>query len=144
MRGKKAEFSPASALLSRPRPIGRSNSKEVDYARFTAPAKPCREPGGPILSYDIETIAPPMPDDSFPPWPTHQPVAIGFAAAQRGARGWSFDIAAMVVTNGVEEADLLREADRRMGLAEVVTGYNSRQFDALVLRLAAQKRGSGR
>lgn len=102
---------------------------------------PCsvRAHHGSILSYDIETIAPQLPDGSFPPWPTHRPVAIGFATAWQDAQGWSFDIAAMVVANGVEEADLLREADRRMSGAGVVTGYNSRQFDALVLRLAAQR-----
>lgn len=105
---------------------------------------PTRGPGsvrapGSILSYDIETTAPQLPDGAFPPWPTHRPVAIGFVTAWQSAQGWSFDIAAMVVTDGVEEADLLREADRRMDGAGVVTGYNSRQFDALVLRLAAQK-----
>ncbi|MFL0418115.1 hypothetical protein ACH0CP_15900 [Sphingomonas sp. 179-I 2A4 NHS] len=97
-----------------------------------------RAPGS-ILSYDIETIAPPTPDGSFPPWPTHRPVAIGFATAWQVAGGWSFDIAGTVVTDGVSEADLVLEADRRMGNAGVVTGYNSRQFDALVLRLAAQR-----
>lgn len=97
-----------------------------------------RAPGS-ILSYDIETVAPQLPDGSFPPWPTHRPVAIGFAAAWQDAQGWAFDIAAMVIADSIEEADLLREADRRMDDAGVVTGYNSRQFDALVLRLAAQK-----
>ncbi|PZU56409.1 MAG: hypothetical protein DI547_16620 [Sphingobium sp.] len=105
---------------------------------------PTRGPGsvrapGLILSYDIETIAPQLPDGSFPPWPTHRPVAIGFATAWQSPHGWAFDIAAMVVADGVEEADLLREADRRMAAASVVTGYNSRGFDALVLRLSAQK-----
>lgn len=94
---------------------------------------------GSILSYDIETIAPPMPDGSFPPWPGHRPIAIGFALARQQAGSWSFDIAALVVANGTTEADMLREADRRMATAGVVTGYNSRQFDALVLRLAAQR-----
>lgn len=92
-----------------------------------------------ILAYDIETIAPPTPDGSFPPWPTHRPVAIGFAAAACRDGHWVFNIDAMVFGAGIEEADLIRAADQRMRTAEVVTGYNSAQFDALVLRLAAQR-----
>lgn len=33
-----------------------------------------------ILAYGIETVSiMKMPDGSFPPWPSHHPVAIGFA-----------------------------------------------------------------
>ena len=92
-----------------------------------------------VLAYDLETIAPPMPDGSFPPWPTHRPVAAGFAEARQSGSDWSFDIAALVVSGDTQEADLIREADRRMAGMEVVTSYNGRQFDALVLRLAAQR-----
>lgn len=92
-----------------------------------------------ILAYDIETIAPAIPDGSFPPWPTHRPVAIGFAAANRRDGRWSFDIEARVLGDATTEADLVRAADRRMTSAEIITGYNSAQFDALVLRLTAQR-----
>ncbi len=92
-----------------------------------------------ILAYDIETVAPPMPDGSFPPWPLHRPVAIGFAAASCRSGGWAFDIEALVVEGDIDEADLIRAADKRISTAQVVTGYNSAQFDALVLRLAAQR-----
>lgn len=105
---------------------------------------PTRGPGsvsapGSILAYDIETIAPPTDDRSFPSWPTHRPVAIGFVHAWQQAGSWCFDITAMVAAGGTSEEDMLREADRRMSGVGVVTGYNSRQFDALVLRLAAQR-----
>lgn len=92
-----------------------------------------------ILAYDIETIAPPLPDGSFPPWPTHQPVAIGFASATCRGGNWAFDIEALVATGDTQEADLIRKADQRIAAADVVTSYNGRGFDALVLRLAAQR-----
>ena len=92
-----------------------------------------------VLAYDLETVAPPMQDGSFPPWPTHVPVAAGFAEARQRGGEWTFDIAALVVAGDTQEADLIREADRRMAGVEVVTSYNGRQFDALVLRLAAQR-----
>lgn len=99
-----------------------------------------RVPGGRILAYDIETIAPPVEDGSFPPWPTHMPIALGFAEATQFGGNWTFAIDAMVATpGGCDEATMLIEADRRMAAAEVVTSYNGRQFDALVLRLAAQR-----
>ena len=94
---------------------------------------------GAVLAYDLETIAPPMPDGSFPPWPTHVPVAAGFAEARLRGGEWVFDIAALVVSGDTQEADLILEADRRMATAQVVTSYNGRQFDALVLRIAAQR-----
>lgn len=99
-----------------------------------------RVAGGSVLAYDIETIAPPVADGSFPPWPTHKPVAVGFAQATQSGGNWAFAIDAMVTTPGVcDEETMLIEADRRMAAAQVVTSYNGRQFDALVLRLAAQR-----
>ena len=99
-----------------------------------------RVAGGKVLAYDIETIAPSVEDGSFPPWPTHMPVAIGFAEAMQSAGNWSFAIDALVATSGeCDEATMLIEADRRMAVAQVVTSYNGRGFDALVLRLAAQR-----
>lgn len=100
--------------------------------------EPAGTPGA-VLAYDLETIAPPMPDGSFPPWPTHVPVAAGFAEARLRDGEWAFDIAALVVSGDTQEADLILEADRRMAMAQVATSYNGRQFDALVLRLAAQR-----
>jgi hypothetical protein len=97
-------------------------------------------PPSSVLAYDIETIAPQLNDGEFPPWPTHQPVAIGFAEATQHRGDWTFAIDALVVVPGVtDEAALILEADRRMAAARVVTSYNGRQFDALVLRLAAQR-----
>lgn len=97
-------------------------------------------PGGIVLAYDIETIAPAVDDGSFPPWPTHMPIAIGFAEATHSGRTWTFAIDALVAApGGRDEAKMLSEADRRMAAAQIVTSYNGRQFDALVLRLAAQR-----
>jgi len=92
-----------------------------------------------ILAYDIETIAPRLKDGSFPPWPTHRPVAIGFAEARNRGGDWTFDIEAMVVAGDTSEADLVRAADQRMAKVDTVTSFNGAQFDALVLRLAAQR-----
>ena len=94
---------------------------------------------GRILAYDLETIAPPMADGSFPPWPTHQPVAAGFAAAACRGGDWTFDIAALVIAGDTTEGDLIRAADERMATADTVTSFNGAQFDALVLRIAAQR-----
>lgn len=101
--------------------------------------QPSRAPSAFILAYDIETIAPPMPDGGFPPWPCHQPVAIGFAEARESGGTWSFDIAALVVTGETDEAGLIRAADARMAGASVITSFSGAQFDALVLRLSAQR-----
>jgi len=92
-----------------------------------------------ILAYDIETIAPPMPDGAFPPWPTHRPIAIGFAEARHRGGDWTFDVEAQVVAGDTVEADLIRAADARMAKVDNVTSFNGAQFDALVLRLAAQR-----
>lgn len=92
-----------------------------------------------ILAYDIETVAPPMPDDTFPPWPTHRPVAIGFAEARQHGGIWAFQIDALVATGDTVEADLIRAADERMAGVDVISSFNGAQFDALVLRLAAQR-----
>ena len=92
-----------------------------------------------VMAYDLETIAPPMPDGSFPPWPTHVPIAAGFAEARHQGGRWIFDIAAFVVGGDTLEAELIREAERRIGAVDVVASYNGRGFDALVLRLAAQR-----
>lgn len=92
-----------------------------------------------ILAYDIETISTAeMPDGSFPPWSTHRPVAIGFARAEHHGSDWTFALNAIVV-DADDEAKLIHEADKRMAAAEVITSFNGRQFDALVLRIAAQR-----
>lgn len=107
----------------------RASLRQPDHARVP----------GAILAYDLETIAPPTSDGSFPPWPTHVPVAAGFAEGRQRGGEWTFDIVALVVSRDTQEADLILEADRRMATAQVVTSYNGRGFDALVLRLAAQR-----
>lgn len=69
----------------------------------------------------------------------HRPVAIGFAAAACRGGDWSFDLEALVVSHDTDEAGLIRAADSRVATAGLVTGYNSAQFDSLVLRLVAQR-----
>ena len=92
-----------------------------------------------VVSYDIETIAPEQPDRTFPPWPIHRPVAVGFARAERRDGQWLCTLAALVGREPDDPA-LVREADKRIGAAEVICGWNTRQFDSLVLRLSAQRR----
>lgn len=89
-----------------------------------------------LIAYDIETIAPQSPDGSFPPWPTHRPVAIGFAAARRERDEWHFKFDALV---SADEAEIVCEANRRFTDPQTIVSYNGRGFDALVLRLAAQR-----
>lgn len=100
--------------------------------------EPSHASGRSVLAYDLETIAPAAPDGGFPPWPTHNIVAAGFAKAWHVGGQWTFELDAMV-SGSDGEAGLVREANAKMSGAEVITGYNSRQFDALVLRLAAQR-----
>lgn len=92
-----------------------------------------------ILAYDIETIAPEQEGGGFPPWPLHKPVALGLARAEHRAGEWRFDISALVLNNEVDEAALVREADRQMASVDRVCTYNGAQFDSLCLRLAAQR-----
>lgn len=92
-----------------------------------------------VLAYDIETIAPATDDGAFPPWPLHRPIAVGFARAKQQAGSWKFEIDALVVGGDIDETALLREVDQRIAAAGVTTTYNGRGFDALVLRLAAQR-----
>lgn len=66
-------------------------------------------------------------------------VAAGFASAACRGGDWTFDLAALVIAGDTTEADLIRTADERMARADTITGYNSAQFDALVLRIAAQR-----
>lgn len=100
-----------------------------------ASVAPC---SGATLAYDIETIAPETPDGSFPPWPTHLPVALGWARVEQRSGQWSFQIDAMVADHPDDPA-LLIEADRQLGTATRAVTYNGRGFDSLVLRLSAQR-----
>ena len=92
-----------------------------------------------VLAYDIETISTAeQPDGAFPPWPTHRVVAVGYASAERRDGNWVIDLNAAVGAVPDDPA-LIEEVDRRLAAAEVVTTLNGRGFDALVLRLAAQR-----
>lgn len=88
-----------------------------------------------IAVLDIETIAPPAPDgQSFPPWPTHEPVVASIlsATAKRYGR-WDFELESVTFEDGkaaIERCSNLLEG-------RTVIGFNSRNFDVLVLARVA-------
>lgn len=93
-----------------------------------------------VLCYDIETISTDEPlDGSFPPWPTHQPIALGLVKAEYQEGGWAFDLDTIVAAPG-EDADLLKGFEERLGGIGTVVTYNGRGFDAPVLQLAAMRK----
>lgn len=92
-----------------------------------------------VLAYDIETISDAeTPDGEFPPWPTHRPVAVGFAKADCTDGSWTFDLEALVLGK-IDEATLVRETDKRLASTTTAISFNGRGFDAVVLRMAAQR-----
>lgn len=92
-----------------------------------------------VLAYDIETVSTAeTPAGEFPPWPTHRPVAVGFAKADCPDGSWIFELEALVIGK-LDEAALVRETDKRLAAATTTTTFNGRGFDAPVLRMAAQR-----
>lgn len=88
----------------------------------------------PVLAYDIETISAAQPTDgSFPPWPTHRPVALGLARAEQVDSEWIFELAGLLGSEG----ELVAALEERLATVRTVTSYNGRGFDAPVMRLAA-------
>ncbi len=90
-----------------------------------------------LVVIDCETIAPPMADDSFPPWPLHDLIVTSLLSATRERYGqWHFALETVDFLNGPEAA-----IERVSHLLEnrTVVGFNTRGFDLSILALAAMK-----
>lgn len=86
---------------------------------------------------DIETIAPPVADGGFPPWPSHEPVVASVLLATRERYGeWKFALETVDFLAGAAAA-----VERVSHLAENrdLVSYNGRGFDLPVLALTAMK-----
>lgn len=86
---------------------------------------------------DIETIAPPVPDNTFPPWPFHQPVVASILTATRERYGqWHFTLE--TVDFLTDSAAAIERVSYLLEGRDLVT-YNGRGFDLPVLALTAMK-----
>ncbi|QNN65634.1 hypothetical protein H9L12_03410 [Sphingomonas rhizophila] len=86
---------------------------------------------------DAETLAPPVADGGFPPWPAHIPVCVSILIADSKRYGeWYFRLETVSFRDdpatAIERVSYLLE--RR-----TMIGFNSRGFDAGVLALAAAR-----
>lgn len=93
--------------------------------------------GQAVLAFDIETIAEPEPEDgSFPPWPTHIPVAASFLYASVGYDGAEFQLDTIICEAG-EEAEFYGAMDALLRPGLTAISFNGRSFDLNVLRVGA-------
>lgn len=92
---------------------------------------------GHLAVLDIETIAPPIADDGFPPWPMHSPVVASVLTATRQRYGqWHF--ALQTVDFLAHPASAIERVSHLIEGRTVITFFG-RGFDANVLALAAMK-----
>ena len=90
-----------------------------------------------IAVLDIETIAPPVEDNGFPPWPTHSPLIASVLTASLERYGeWRFAIES--VDFRADEAAAIERVSYLIENRRLIT-YNGRGFDNLVLALTAMK-----
>lgn len=86
---------------------------------------------------DIETIAPPVADDGFPPWPTHSVVVASVLTATRERYGqWQFAIETVDFLSGAAAA--IERVSHLIERRTLIT-FNGRGFDLPVLALTAMK-----
>ena len=86
---------------------------------------------------DIETIAPPVADERFPPWPLHSPVVASILSATRERYGqWQFSIETVDFLTG--EGGAIERVSHLIENRDLIT-FNGRGFDLPVLALTAMK-----
>lgn len=86
---------------------------------------------------DIETIAPPVADNGFPPWPTHTPVVASILTADRERYGqWRFALESVDFL--LDPAIAIERVSYLIEGRDLVT-YNGRGFDVPVLALTAMR-----
>jgi len=87
-----------------------------------------------LCALDIETVAPPSPDVSFPPWPTHRPVVASLLTADQMPYGqWAFAVESVTFD---DQSAALRRIDDLLASRRCLT-FNGRGFDLPVLAMAA-------
>ena len=90
-----------------------------------------------IAVLDIETIAPPVEDNGFPPWPTHSPLVASVLTASLERYGqWRFAIES--VHFQPDEAAAIERVSYLIENRRLIT-FNGRGFDNPVLALTAMK-----
>lgn len=86
---------------------------------------------------DIETLAPPAPDGSFPPWPTHEPIVASILTATLERYGqWRFELESV---SFLDDGAAAIERTSHLIEGRTLVTYNGRGFDCPVLALAAMK-----
>ena len=89
-----------------------------------------------VATLDIETLAPPAPDDKFPPWPTHRPIVASVLTADQAAYGeWAFTIESITFED--ERAAIMRIDELLYG-RNCLT-FNGKGFDLPVLTMTAMR-----
>lgn len=92
---------------------------------------------GRLAVLDIESIAPPVADDGFPPWPTHTPVVASILTADWERYGqWRFALESVDFLP--DPATAIERVSHLIEGRDLVT-YNGRGFDVPVLALTAMK-----
>ncbi|MEJ7776846.1 MAG: ribonuclease H-like domain-containing protein [Sphingomicrobium sp.] len=92
---------------------------------------------GRLAVLDIETIAPPVVGEGFPPWPTHTPVVASILTADWGRYGqWRFALESVDFLN--DPGSAIERVSHLIEGRDLVT-YNGRGFDVPVLALTAMK-----
>jgi hypothetical protein len=106
--------------------------------RFDPHRRPSDEHSGDaVLAFDIETVADPESEDgSFPPWPTHRPVAASFLYASVGYSHEEFQLDTLICEPG-DEATFYKGIDALLAPGLTPISFNGRAFDVNVLRLGA-------
>jgi hypothetical protein len=94
-----------------------------------------------VVTFDLETIVAEQPvHGTFPPWPTHTPVAAAFLTVAAWGGHAEFRLDTLVCEPG-QEADFYRAVDRLLPTGATIISFNGRAFDAVVLRLGAMAAG---
>ena len=90
-----------------------------------------------LVVIDCETIAPPAPDNGFPPWPLHDIIVTSLLSATRKRYGqWQFELETVDFLS-----DPAKAIERVSHLLEgrTVIGFNSAGFDIPLLAITAMK-----
>lgn len=86
---------------------------------------------------DIETLAPPSADGSFPPWPVHDPIVASILTATIERYGqWQFELETV---SFLDDGAAAVERVSHLIEGRSLVSYNGRGFDCPVLALTAMK-----
>lgn len=90
-----------------------------------------------IAVLDVETVAPSAPDgQSFPPWPSHQPVVASILSATAARYGqWQFELESVNFEDGKVAIERVSQLVENRALVT----FNGRGFDVPVLAMTAMR-----